>query len=229
MRNALAVTAIGRHSLKIKKDHPPSRMGITSPGKEKSRWAGKNLPRGFKVFARAGELPRQRATARLMVNAYPGPKQMRIPVSNELGFKWQKQPDAVDGLAEKWGLDGFFSRWIEGTVPTELIEKPEIIGRAILIDSIKETNRLMATTAERPFALNLSSSLYDIAILQALGIDYRKIRPKNPRSKNPPSPGEPFKETEAMLFFHMPGNRMVLRWRGHPFDVTIPLKKILGP
>ena len=36
-----------------------------------------------------------------------------------------------------------------------------------------------------------------------------------------------FKETEAMLFFHMPDDKTILRWRGHPFDVTKPLKKIL--
>jgi hypothetical protein len=64
-------------------------------------------------------------------------------------------------------------------------------------------------------------------MLKSLGIDYRSVKPKKSRAKVKPTPGASYQETEAMLFFHLPNNKIVMRWRGRPFDVTRQIQAIL--
>ncbi len=222
LQNAQGITAIGRHSIKGK-----TRSGLTPEGKGKAAWAGRNLPSGFKVSARSGELPRQRMTARLMVNEYRGEKEMRIPVVPELGFQWIRNMPEVEKMVGQKGDAGVLAEWIDGKIPAQLMADPRTTGEAILKSAIQETQRLMKASEKRPFALNASSSWWDAAMLHALGIDYRKVAPKKLRARNPPKQGDSFKETEAILFFHMPNRRIILSWRGRKFDVTEKLETIL--
>lgn len=223
LQNARGVTAIGRHSIKGK-----TRSGLTPEGKGKANWAGRNLPPGFKVSARSGELPRQRMTARLMVNAYRGEKEMRIPVVPELGFQWIRNVPEVEKMIGQKGDAGVLADWINGKIPENIMTNPRTTGESILKSAIQETQRLMQSSEKRPFALNATSSWWDAAMLHALGIDYRKITPKRPRARNPAKQGDSFKETEAMLFFHLPGGKTILKFRGKAFDVSKKINEILN-
>ena len=223
LKQTAGVTAIGRHSIKGK-----TRSGLTLEGKAKATWSGRNLPQGFKVIARAGELPRQRMTARKIVNAYSGSREMRIPIAPELGFQWFKNMSEVEKMIAQKGDPVVEAEWIDEKIPTTILENPLVVGRVVLKNAIQETKNLMSASPDRPFHLNLTSSWFGAAMLKALGIDYRTIKPKRPRSKNPPKKGQTLKETEALLFFHLPDGRTILRFRGHAFDVTRPLEKILN-
>lgn len=145
LRQATGVTAIGRHSIKGK-----TRSGLTPEGKGKARWAGRNLPPGFKVSARSGELARQRMTARLMVNEYRGEKEMRIPVVPELGFQWVRNMPEVERMIGKKGDAGVLADWIDGKIAHNVMVDPRSTGESILKSAIQETKRLMQSSEKRP-------------------------------------------------------------------------------
>jgi len=264
LKRARGVTAIGRHSQKGK----VSKTQLTELGRSRAKWAGQNLPQGFVVSARRGELPRQGWTARYMVDTYPGQKLKRIPMATALGTaRWMPDLKAIEAklmelgrievqkqyadgkiewdiynpknkakaeaLAAEVGDAKFLSDWVNGKLNPRLIAPPETVGTEILKGSIQNTQALMNTSIQKPFGLNVTSSWYESAILKVLGIDYRTVEPKrktkakHPQALSAPGKGSYFKETEAMLFFHLPDGKMILSWRGKKFDVTKPLAKIL--
>lgn len=232
LHDARGVTAIGRHSFKEK---TPS--GLSKEGIRKAIWSGRHLPVGFKLHARAGELPRQQSTAKVMLWSYRGKKRRGVEEALKLGYMWFKNPSHIDELIEKngGGKQGdakVLQMWMDGKIPARIAENPRTAGESILRDAIANTEQLARTSQERPFVLNLTSSWFDAAILKALNIDYRNIRPKKQRNLRrlagrEVEQGDTFRETEAMLFFHLPDNRIILSWRGKKMDVTRQLRKIL--
>lgn len=219
---AIGVTAIGRHSLKS-----DSSSGLSTKGELKASYAGRNLPKGFDIAVRTGRLPRHQATANKMFYTYPGKRLGGVKIAYELGLGYIKNEPVVDRLIAGSGDAKVLESWIAGRIPSEVMEKPLAVGIQILRGAVPQTYRHISKGA-RPFALNITSCWSEAAILKALGIDYKSIKPKRSRSKNPPKQGEPLKETEAMLFFHMPDGRTILAFRGRRFDVTKKLQEILG-
>lgn len=220
LREARGVTAIGRHS--IKGDTP---SGLTLEGEAKAQWSGRNLPKGFFVSASSGNEPRHQTTAKRMVETFPGKKSMQVRVLEELGFQHVKDKQKMGEIMKNLGLAKALSKWIDGKIPQDIADTPEKTGAKILHYAIGETKKLMQSSPEKPFHLNVASSWIEAAILKVLGIDYRTIKPRKGRSRSPPKQGETLKETEALLFFHLPGGRTILSFRGRKFDVTKALAK----
>ena len=223
LKNSKGVTAIGRHSIKGKTPN-----GLAIEGEGKAAWAGKRLPEGFRLFASHGDQTRHATTAKLMMENYKGFKAENMKLSDELGFKCIKNMPFLEERIKATSDAQVLADWIDGRISTEVIAPAAQTGAAALKYSLGETEKLMKATPERPFHLALTSSWFDAAMLQALGIDYRSIKPKKLRAKAKPAQGDSFKETEAILFFHVPGQGIAMRFRGRPFDVTKQLKAILG-
>ncbi|GEM_PF-6690161 len=232
LNQARGVTAIGRHSIKASAAVAKDTV-LSEKGESRARWSGRNLPQGFVVSARAGELPRQRRTTELMLEAYPGFKHPTVVHEPVLGFQWFKDMKALEGMITEHGDAGTLAKWMNNEIPTHIVERPEVVGREVLKNTIGHTQSLLAAGKERPFVINGTSSWFDAVILKALGIDYRKITPnrtkkaKHPEALEPKKRGESLLETEALLFFHLPNGKIILKFRGKAFDVTKPLKKIL--
>ncbi|MFH0714483.1 MAG: hypothetical protein V1847_01575 [Candidatus Diapherotrites archaeon] len=198
---------------------------------EKAIWAGQHLPSGFLLSVVHGDEPRHQSTANYVHAAYPGRKEpfttaTASALAPELGVQWLKNPKAYQKLVEEFGREAVIRKWIDGNVSPEVLERPEIVGKEILKKRLRET-KVQIAFGYRPFHAAVSSAPYDAAMLKVLGIDYARVKPKTGAGREPKR-GETFKETEAMLFYHLPDGRIILSWRGKKFDVSKKLDKLLS-
>ncbi len=221
IENASGITAIGRHSLKGK-----GKSGLSRTGWGKAAWAGRNLPKGFKLVTSHGDQIRHSTTARIARSNFKGKKERQMRLRSDLGFGCIKNPEAMVALEKTKSDAALLADWIDGRIPETVLERATVVGDRILKRSIPETTALIAAK-KRPFHLNITSAWFEAAVMKSLGTDYRAIKPKGSRAKNKPAQGETLKETEAMLFFHMPNGQTIMKFRGRPFDVTTQLSQIL--
>lgn len=224
-KTARSVTAIGRHAL-----DDPATADLTSEGRDKSRWSGKKIPSTHFLIVRSGTEPaRVTSTAREILDNFPGKKSQAIELSEALKLEFIKDYPAWRAMVAERGKQTVMDDWMEGKIPTSILEKPEAVGIRRLKDIMDAEKNLDRTQLQglKPFIANVTISWVDYPLLKVLGLDYRKIVPsKKLATKNPPKPGQTLRFTEAMLFFHMPDGRIILRYRGKPFDVTKKLKEL---
>lgn len=225
IKNAHTITAIGRHGNK-------DTTGDLSPkGRRQSAWSGKNLPSGHFLVVRAGSAPaRLPSTARELHAAFPGKKSDQIEFRNELNLDFLTNPKLSEGLIAAHGEAGALAEWMQGRVSEQVMENPQSVGKRKLREIMNASANLNRQQMQglKPFVANVTSSWTEAAILKVLGIDYAAIKPSKRQSKiNPATQGQTLRETEALLFFHLPDGRIILRYRRKAFDVTKALAKAL--